>query len=163
MASPACCAHRNVPRRLASKLWRTSAAVTSSSRLCPVDRGAVDQHVEPPEVVPHAADEVADRRLLGQVGLERRRIDPAAAQVFDRLGRFPGRRAVVDGDVITPAGQGVGDVPPDALLPAAGYQGDPLSDHDHESFHSGGWGAHDYPLAPPRARAIVSSARAEWA
>lgn len=36
-----------------------------------------------------------------------------------------------------PTGQGVGDVSPDAILPAAGYQAHPLSDHDHESFRTG--------------------------
>ena len=43
-----------------------------------VDRGAVDQDIKPPEVVLHAADEVADGRFLGQVGLERHRLDSAA-------------------------------------------------------------------------------------
>ena len=92
--------------------------------LCPVDRGAVDQDIKPPEVVLHAADEVADSRFLGQVGLERHRLDSAATQVFDRFGRFLGRSAIVDGDVIAPTGQGIGDMPPDAFLPAAGHQSD---------------------------------------
>ena len=89
---------------------------------CLVDRGAVDQDIQPSEVVLHATDEVADSRLLGQVGLERHRLDSAAAQVFDRFGRFLGRSAIMDGNAITPTGQGIGDMPPDALLPAAGHQ-----------------------------------------
>ena len=92
--------------------------------LRPVDRGAVDQDIKTPEVVLHAADEVADSRFLGQVGLERHGLDSAATQVFDGFGRFLGRSAIVDGDVITPTGEGIGDVPPDALLPASGHQGD---------------------------------------
>ena len=94
--------------------------------LCPVDRGAVDQDIKPPEVVLHAADEFDDSRFLGQVGLERHRLDPAATQVFDRFGRFLGRSAIVNGDIITPTGEGIGDMPPDALLPAAGHQSHPL-------------------------------------
>ena len=58
--------------------------------LCLVDRGAVDQHIKPAEAVLHAPDEVADRLFVGQVGLERHRLDSAAAQVFDRFGRFLG-------------------------------------------------------------------------
>jgi hypothetical protein len=33
----------------------------------------------------------------------------------------------MNGNAITPAGQGVGDMPPDALLAATGYQSDSLS------------------------------------
>jgi hypothetical protein len=54
--------------------------------LRPIDGGAVDQHIEPPESLVCAADEVANGRFLGQVGLQRDRFDSAAAaQALDRL------------------------------------------------------------------------------
>ena len=55
-----------------------------------VDRGAVDQYIQASEAVLRAVDEIADSRFLGKVGLERHRLDSAAAQVFDRFGRFLG-------------------------------------------------------------------------
>jgi hypothetical protein len=58
--------------------------------LCVVDSGTVDQYIKPAEVVMRAMDEVADSRFLRQVGLERHRLDSAAAQVFDRFSRFFG-------------------------------------------------------------------------
>jgi hypothetical protein len=41
-------------------------------------------------LVLRGSDEVAHSRFLGQIGLERRRLDSATAQVFGRFGRFLG-------------------------------------------------------------------------
>ena len=87
-----------------------------------VDGGAIDQHIKPAEAVLRGPEEVVDRLFVSQVGLERNRLDTATAQVFDRFGRFLGGGAIMDGNVITPSGQGIGDMPADTLFPAAGHQ-----------------------------------------
>jgi hypothetical protein len=90
---------------------------------------AVDEDVEPAEARQRLLDQPSNRPFVRQVRLHADRLNPAVAEVGDRLLRLGLGAAVVDGKGVAALRQRLRHVPADAALAAAGHQGHLRSHH----------------------------------
>ncbi len=87
------------------------------------DGRGIHQDVDAPEAGEDLVDQVFDGFLVGQLGLEGISLQAACLEILNGNGGFLGGRSVVDSQRVAAVGEGLGDVPANALFACAGDQG----------------------------------------